>query len=305
MRLFLIFAAALLMSIQGISSASVKVSNPKAIMSGSVIIKPNRRSEFSARLSPDGKYILFPQQIDAANDTYRFFLQNIKTADEIEIPVDLLSSYETVFTRFNFFSPKGDKLALFSIDKSQSPRVTEVVIFDIPSKKLTKTGITGNSAMAQFDSTGERLVVSIDNSRVYLASLKDFTLGAQISSGWVHSCSPYSPYTAIYLPPENQVRFKLMNLDTKVTFDLPVHNRNSGLDDRTSQWSSDGSYMFYMDMKDDSSGNPKVVTRVWDVKSNKEKAIIPDALCLGPGPSNNLMIMISTDNNSSDSNLRS
>ena len=151
MRLCLCFIAALFISIQGIASASVEISNPRAIMSGSIIIKPNRRPEFSARLSPDGKYILFPQQIDAIENTYTLYLQNIETAEEVKIPVVLLSGYDTVFTRFNFFNPTGDKLALVSMKKENNQNLTEVFIFDIASKNLIKTGINGHLTMAQFD----------------------------------------------------------------------------------------------------------------------------------------------------------
>jgi len=128
-----------------------------------------------------------------------------------------------------------------------------------------------------------------------------------ITSGWVHSCSTKTPFAAIFVPKtrQNQAEFKLLNLNNYETFNLPVHSKNQGLDDIASHWSSDGSYMFYMDVKYDISGNAKQVTRVWDVNSNKEKAVIPDALCLGPGPASNLMIMISTDTNSGSGNLRS
>ena len=326
MRLCLCFIAALFISIQGIASASVEISNPRAIMSGSIIIKPNRRPEFSARLSPDGKYILFPQQIDAIENTYTLYLQNIETAEEVKIPVVLLSGYDTVFTRFNFFNPTGDKLALVSMKKENNQNLTEVFIFDIASKNLIKTGINGHLTMAQFDFSGNNLVLSPNEGTVSIASLDDFKSGKTIMSGWVHSCSPKTPFAAVFVPPSRpmsieslpmsieelrnlrntmpKAEFKLLNLKTNESFILPTHSDNSQLDDITSHWSSDGLYIFYMDLKDDSLGSPGIVTRVWDVNSNKEKATIAEALCLGPGPADNLMIMISTDNNSSGSNLR-
>ena len=307
MKRYFCIIAVLFLFIEGMSLASVEVSNPREIMGGSVILRPNMRTEFCARLSPDGKYILFPQQVSDVENTYRLFLQNIETANRIEIPIDLPSGYETLFTRFNFFNPEGDKLALFSINREQNSTITKIVFFDITSKTLTNTGIKSNSSMAQYDFTGNRLVIS-NNNVVFLTSLNDFNPGKAVMSGWVHSCSPQSPFAAIFVPPNpsrNQTEFKLLNLDTSDISDLPVHNNNKRLDDITSQWSSDGSYLFYLDVKDDSSDSLEVVTRVWDINTNKEKAIIPNTLCLGPGPANNLMIMISTENNSSGSNLYS
>ena len=70
-------------------------------------------------------------------------------------------------------------------------------------------------AMAQFDFTGKNLVVSQRNGYVALASIEDFSIGKPLQSGWAHSCSPYSPYVAIFQTPnprQNKVGFKLHNV---------------------------------------------------------------------------------------------
>ncbi len=314
MRLYISFIASIFISLQGIALASVEISNPRAIMDSSIVIKSNQRPDFRARLSPDGKYIMFPQMIDSVDEITKFFLQNIDTGIEIEIPIELPRGYGSVFSQVNFFNLKGDKLALFTVDEQQDTassgtanRTSEIKIFDIPSQTLISTGITGQFVMGQFDYTDKQLVISINDSLVKITDINDFKPGESISSGWIHSCSPKSPYAVIFVRPRSSSGgpgLELLNLKTNTKTELPVHPRNSGIDDITSHWSSDGSYVFYIDVKENDTGNLEGFTRVWDVTSNKEKAVIPNVKCLGPGPADNLMIMVSTENNISGSNLR-
>ena len=326
MKLCMRIIAAIFISLQGIVSASVELSNPRAIMDASIIIKPNQRTEFCARLSPDGKYILFPQQLDAIENTSTLFLQNIETGEEIKLPVVLLSGYESVFTRFNFFNPKGDKLSLVTMKKENNQNLTDLFIFDIASKEKINIGINGHLTMGQFDYSGNNLVLSLNENNIAIASLDDFRPGKLIMSGWVHSCSPKTPYAAVFVPPSRPIstenrqmsieelrnlikerpkaEFKLLNLETKQSFILPTYSDNSQLDDITSHWSLDGSFLFYFDVKANDEGKQEPVARVWDVNSNAEKAVIPNVMCLGPGPKDNLMIMVSTEDNISGSNLR-
>ncbi len=314
MRLYISFIVAIFISLQGIALASVEISNPRAIMEASIILKPNQRPDFCARLSPDEKYLLFPQNVDAANESYRIILQNIETGVEIEIPIDFPRGYETVFSRVNFFNHKSDKLALFSIDEQKNSSGSgavnmnsEIKIFDLQSQKLINTGITGQFVMGQFDYTDKKLVLTINNSLTKIADINDFKPGESIASGWIHSCSPMTPYAVIFIGPRQNregAGLELLNLKTNTKTELPVHIQNRSLDDIQSQWSSDGLYMFYFDVKVNNEGKQEPIARVWDVISNTEKAIIPNVMCLGPGPADNLMIMISTEGSISGSNLR-
>jgi hypothetical protein len=242
--------------------ASVRLVHPRVVLPASRLIRPGGRPEFRARLSPDGKHILFPHEVKGQDATYRLLLQDIEPGRETEIPIDLPRGYETVFTRFNFFNPAGDKLALCSLKQYPNPTVTEVVIYNIPSNKLTATNITGNAAMAQFDRTGKRLLVSQHNSYIAMASLDDYSIGKPLESGWVHSCSPYSPYATVFQPPDplrRRIGFKLFNLELQTALELPVHEKNRALDDVTDQWSSDGKYLFYMDVHPSDGGGQSLV----------------------------------------------
>ena len=276
--------------------ASVEVSNPRIILPASRIIQPRRRTAFNARLSPDGRYILFPKLADPAKRLHRLVLLDAVSKEESVIPIDLPQGYETVFTRFNFFNPSGDKIALFSIKQHPSPGTAEVVVFDISSAKLIRTNISGPSVMGQFDYTGKRLLVSMSNSYVAFASLDDLTVGKPLAQGWTHSCSPYSPYATVFVPPgraESQSGLMLVDLKDNNTSQLPVHERNSRLDDATCQWNLDGRYVFYFDIVQKGQRSFDPITRVWDVLASAEKAAIRNAVCIGPGPASHLMVMTS------------
>jgi len=297
MRLCTCMIACCLLTVEATAPAAVKVTNPKTLLPASRIIQPRRRAAFSARLSPHGQYLLFPQEVQGQRETYRLVLLNIDSKEEFEVPLDLPRGYETVFTRFNFFSPAGDTLALFSVEREPSGMTTsEIMLLDIPSKRLTATGIKGPSVMAQFDSSAKQLVVRHSGERVCLAPLDRLTLGDTILSGWVHSCSPYSPYAAVFTMDRQrrQTGLSILNLRTKEAQSVPVHPDNSILDDVTSQWTSDGRYVCYVDLQDHDGGRRFDVTRVWDVESNQEVTPVPGVRPIGPGPADHLIVMMAT-----------
>ena len=89
--------------------------------------------------------------------------------------------------------------------KENNQHLTEVFIFDIVSEKLIKTGINGHLTMAQFDSSGNNLVLSLNDRTVSIASLNDFKPGKTIVSGWVHSCSPKTPFAVVFVPPDRNM----------------------------------------------------------------------------------------------------
>jgi len=276
----------------------VRLVNPKALLPASRVIRPRRYAAFSARLSPDGKHLLFPSLRENKDYTYRLVLLDIAANRETEIPIDLPEGYETVCTRFNFFNPKGDKLALFATKQYPNPTVMEIVIYDIPSKTIRRSPISGNATMAQFAYTGKGLLVSQHNSFVARASVTDFSMGKPLASGWIHSCNSYLPFAAVFQQPNPRrpnAAFALLNLESGESTPLPMHEENSGLDDVTSHWSLDGRYLFYLDVAGDGNDQLRPVIRVWNSKENREKALVHGVMCLGPGPTADLMLMTSTE----------
>ena len=278
------------------SGANVQIGNSQVLMPAAKVVQPNQRAEFCARLSPDGKYVLFPRRIAAPQQISRLVLVATDTKKETEIALDVPRGYETVLARFNFFSPDGSKLVLPSFKNPADPTSNELVIYDIPSGKLTPTGIVGPATQGQFDNTGKRLLVSQQDSAVSLVSLDKPVLGKPITSGWVHSCSPFSPYATIFVPSSAQqetIAFRLLSLNDGKTVDLPVDRRNNRLDGVAAEWSLDGRYACYFDLVEDPNKLIGPGTRIWDVETNAAKATIREALCIGPGPAANLMVMSS------------
>ena len=78
--------------------------------------------------------------------------------------------------------------------------------------------------------------------------------------------------------------------------ELPIHERNTKLDDYCPQWTADGRYLYYVDVEmeqaaDGRRGRPKSFTRVWDVKQNKEVAKLPDFFAIGPCGGSTSMVL--------------
>ena len=275
---------------------NVQIGNPQVLMPATGIGMAMQRPDFCARLSPDGRYVLFIRQIAGPPQVGRLVLVATDTKKETEIPVDVPRGYETVFTRFNFFSPDGTRLVLQSFKSGADEKSNELVIYDIPAGKLSPTGIAGPATQAQFDNTGKRLVASQRDEAVSLVSLDQPALGNPIAKGWVHSCSPFSPHAVVFVPSSSQETsdtLQLLSLKDNKTTGLPVHPRNRRIENTAVEWSLDGRFACYFDLVEDPNKLVGPGTRIWDVQANAVRAMVPDVFCIGPGPAPHLMVMSS------------
>jgi hypothetical protein len=276
--------------------ANVQIGNAQVLLPAAGIVQANQRPDFCARLSPDGKYVLYLRRMAGPPQMSRPVLVATDTKKDAEIPIDVPRGYEAALTHFSFFSPDGTRLVLQSFKDAADRTNDELVIYDIPSGKLTPTGLAGPALQGQFDNTGQRLLVGQQNNTVSLVSLDKPVLGKSITEGWVHSCSPFSPYAAIFVPLDSQeasAALRLLNLSDNKTVDLPVDRRNTRLEDTAVEWSPDGRFACYFDLVEDPNKLLSPGTRIWDVQASAMKATIDRVLCLGPGPAPNLMVMSS------------
>ena len=284
----------------------VKLTNPKKLFPAEKITNRMRMYPlFAARLNPTGTHLIYPNMIPATppdyKTSYEMKVLNIKTAKENALTLSLPGGYESVYTRINFFNPAGDKLAMGRFQKGDQNRQTDLVIYDLDKDKLVSTGLKGPNLLAMFDYTGKYLyTLGSGNNKVDLA---DFTSTKTPMPGWIHTPSPYSPYTTVFATTRQpdqrkpKVSFQLWNLETeKMIKELPVHEKNSSLDDISAQWTKDGRYVYYMDYNQDASKkNLTSLTRVWDVEKNCQIAEIVNAMSAGPGPTKTTMLMVEAD----------
>lgn len=297
--------------------AAVKFSGQRELFSAErltsdMAIKP----VWSARMNPAGTHVIYPVLISDPNDKKQLYdleVFDLSDLSSSRIGISLSRGEQTIFTRFNFFDPSGSKLSVFR-DKPSDANApenrygsgqTEVVIYDLKEKTLLPTGLYGSKEMGRFDYTGEWLFGLSGNLKV---SLSDFNTQRMSLSGWIHSTSMNSEYATIFvvprpvfkdgkvIRPERVTSLEIWNLTTnmKVT-KLPVHPKNAKIDDIEAQWTGDGRYVYYIDMKEE-DGKNSFLTRIWDVRANEEKPGIAEAIAVGPGPGESTMVMVDCHN---------
>lgn len=311
-------------------AGEVRLSNKRALFPAENIAnKRIWRPMFGARLNPGGTHLIYPIQIeDDSEDKDKLFdleAFELATSKKQTISIELPRGYESVFTRFNCFNPSGERIAVFRpklwIDRvlksKQFSRETEIVLYDLKAQKLISTGLNARNQLGRFDNTGKFLyLIGERTSPVTKAALSDFKAKPTPLPGWVHSPCMYSEYSTVFVvrpvPPaakqspntgrirrrSNRAGLDIWNLSTENKIaELPVHQDNSILDDNAAQWTLDGRYIYYVDFKNKSGSNDKILlTRVWDVKSNEEKPGIVEALSAGPGPGKSTMVMARLEN---------
>jgi len=303
----------------GIQASEVKLTNHKRLFVADEIVDKNIQLEpvWAARLNSAGTHIIYPVSINAETEEQkaRYDLEVFKLSDSSKsrIGVSLSRGYRTVFNRFNFFDASGVKLAVFrdkpqnsgSPDGVSGPDLTEVVIYDLNEKRFIPTRLSGQNEMGRFDHTGDWIYQLSGSIKLSLTDSKSQHISLP---GWIHSPSMFSEYTTVFvqlqLPakegerrPRRASGLEIWNLtnNTKVA-ELPVHPDNSGLDDTEAQWTCDGRYVYYMDIKGERDDRT-LLARVWDVEANKEKTVIENALSVGPGPGKSTMVMVCVEDN--------
>lgn len=123
--------------------------------------------------------------------------------------------------------------------------------------------------------------------------------------GWVQSVSPAGDVAVFFVPPPRPVHrpqpgqpmerppIRLVLWDLKAdrqVAEVPTHPRNGELDDRETQWTANGRYLYYVDVDevpaDGEADRPtyRSVTRIWDRQAGKLAGMVSDVMPVGPGP---------------------
>ncbi len=321
---------------------------------------PNQYYLWAMRLSSDGKHVLYPRAKGRPPLTpegapnwsevkWELILRELAAGKETVLPINPIESgWQTVFTRFNFFDPTGKKLVLLNIERrkqtQESPTggtatavrpTMKLMLYDIPSAKLTMTKIQGSQTWAKFDRTGKNLIVSkidlgLRRLGLHVGQLPALNLTPLKTEGMLQGVCPTADVICVWTPPvrtsarglearlsaltrvkeflkrgiqremrdngpqskgvielqrqlrerENEIeqlkkqsaaaakrergrpqRLVLHDIQAdREIAELPVHERNSKLDDWETQWTADGRYLYYYDVETyiEDSGLPKL-----------------------------------------------
>jgi hypothetical protein len=305
--------------------------------------RPNQHHAFTMRLSPDGKQVLYTRQVAGSEKSnnrsaqYELVMRELHGGKETVLPIERLDSgWRSVPTRFNIFDPAGKRVVLMNIkiETKQTDKHTSVnkrsikwMVYDIAKSKATGKALeSGSAGPVKFTADGQALLLTGASGRGKLVttiiSLKDAKAKPKplTAPGWVQSVSPAGDVLVFFAPPARPaarpqpgqrrqrpaIRLLLWDIKAdKQLAQLPTHRRNGNLDDCETQWTSDGRYLYYLDVAEAPvEGQPdrpkySTVTRIWDRQAGKLSGKILDAVPVGPGPGRSLMMLAKRTQNGS------
>lgn len=329
----------LLCSASAALAAGPRLTNPRRVFpTGGVTYKrPTQRHVWAMRLSPSGRHVLYsrpkgepPAREDGTVDwhkaKYELVLRDLSSGKDAVLPLGPIESgWQTGLLRFGVFDPAGTRLAPIRIEVQREQvgegveavrSATKVLLYDIATGKVTPTGLEGPMVMARFDRTGKGLIVMKATGQgwgLFTAALPKLELRPRKAVGFPNAVCPGADVVCMWAPPQRKrptepgrrpertgQRLFLHDLAAdKEIADLPVHERNSVLDDLECQWTPDGRYLCYYDVREEpaeagSRRRPKlrVMTRIWDRRGGREARRVPDAIPLGPGPGPSSIMLV-------------
>ena len=278
----------------------------------------------SARLSPDGKHLLYMRvkQVELpARDGrparkrpfYHLVLRDLKTGKDkpLPIPAYMGNDIAVAMVSGRIFGSRGKTIALGSgVDTNGDglhdyrTEKMQPVVYDIASGKLTKLPVVDSAVLPNFDRTGKRLIIMAMGRNEKDGKLLTTPLGKpklrQLGKwGLPRGVCPGADVLALLLPPDPTAppgaKTVLYDLKAdKQIAELPTPEKNTMLDDYCPQWTSDGRYLYYMDVKYDlpeGRGQRRFITRIWDRTKSREAGIVAEVAPIGPGPGTTTMVV--------------
>jgi len=280
---------------------------------------------WSMKLSPDLKHLLYVrgEQAQVPDDqgeqrqrsVYRMILRNVATGAEKVLPAAAVDvdDYVVACLSMKVFGPKGRKIVLPLPEKADGNGVVsirsggsgmQVGLYDVASGKVDRLDVKGPVVFPSFDGSGKKLIVlSMDvramSGTLYVTPVDKIDLKPLNQWGLPRTPCPTADLMPLLLPPKRDgpgdMGVVLYDLKADaVKYKLLANERGTKMDDYNPQWTADGRYLYYVDMKEEGDGESrtrKYFTRVWDVKENKEAGLIDRAVAVGPGPSKTSMVL--------------
>jgi hypothetical protein len=179
------------------------------------------------------------------------------------------------------------------------------MVYDVATGKASRLPVTDEFVLPAFTPDGKEILIATWSERdlktaLYLTPADKVALKKLSLGGIPMNVCPAAKIVPVWVPPkgdpeEEPWRFLLYDLKAdRPVRNLPVHPKNTSLDDFTPQWTSGGRFLYYVDVQvpsQPSGRRRKRITRVWDRLASKEAAILDDAVAIGPGPTPTTMVM--------------
>ena len=279
----------------------------------------------SMKLSPDLKHLLYVRGEQAQvpddqggqrqRDVYRMILRNVATGVEKVLPAAAVDvdDYVVACVSMKIFGPKGRKIVVPLPEDADGNGIVSVRgggsgmrvgLYDVASGKVDRLDVKGPVVFPSYDGSGKKLIVlSMDiramSGTLYVTPADKIDLKPLNQWGLPRTPCPTADLMPLLLPPKRDGpgNMGVLLYDLKadaVKYKLLANERGTKMDDYNPQWTADGRYLYYVDMKEEGDGDSrtrKTFTRVWDVKENKEAGIVDNAVAIGPGPGKTNMVL--------------
>ena len=283
------------------------------------------------RLSPDGLRVLYLRskwylravsatrangpQLSYRSAAAMVTLRDLKTGKDTFVPVPALlgPAGGQTWMSLTMFDPSGKRLIVPVCKDRNGNRYTErgekvsPGLYDIASGKLTTLDIEGDSICPSFHPDGKSLVVTVYKKsgvswepKLYVSPTDKIKFRTLSQAGVLRSISPTSNLIAMQLftegerpRPKNLILYDLKT-DTAKSVLVGKYQGGGGMQNNP-QWTSDGRYIYHVIVKDeqrDGRRQRKILTRIWDTRTNKEVGLLPDVAPVGPGPGKGTMVLV-------------
>ncbi len=282
----------------------------------------------SMKLSPDGKRLLYirRKRLDVGKGSptraYEVRLRTLAGGEEVVLPIPsyTMDDIPRMMISMNVFDAAGKRIVLgIGVDEDNNglhdyrKEKLQLAFYDIAKDKVTRLDVTDDIVVPTFDRTGKSLIMIVATEKgrtgkMYTTPADQIKLKELGTWGVPRSTCPTADVIPLILLPKpdadgkrGKPGFVLYDLaNDKIAAKLPVHERNTKLDDYNPQWTADGRYLYYIDLKMPEGDNRRVIlTRIWDRKEGKLAGEIEEAIALGPGPTKTTMVLSGSSRTSS------
>lgn len=273
----------------------------------------------SARLSPDGKRLLYmqvepvprPEKFDGIWTVRRcrLVLRDVASGKDVLLPLPDLMREEPLYSLLGkpIFDRRSERIAVFAgIDADKNgvydPHTEQLQasVYDIAARTLDAVNVTGLAVVPMFDRAGRLMATTWDRKNshgqtVIFADLKGKPVatkipGVPLALSATHAAvmTADKPDAKKSQPPKVHLLLWDLAKDSSVA-ELPLAPDNAAIDEVPPCFSSDGKFLYYLDLAT-AGGKPQPMTRVYDLQRNKVVEVLDNSYPAGAGPGNTVLI---------------